>query len=280
MSHVHVPLRHRADRNADLEGLGLSLSLSIVDTEPRADAEGGVDGGCASCSFVSFLKSRPDLAGYRGLANVLRALDRFGAGAAPGLLAGADDPRPSSVFCIARRRETSADRLLHVEVGDGRTWSEIRPGDAVVLRPDAEGPKRLLAQLGQARRAGARSILLGYVRHADAVDHFAAFLEHPELHDGWLTLLAEARQLGFVGLGFAMAYPPCATLQWSGNRALESLRARLDLQFRRLDNEASMMCPENVSGYSLLNDTRESMRTVPVATSRYAIRVEGSLVVY
>ena len=275
MTRVHVPLRHRADHDSDLAALGLSLSLAVVDPEPRADAERRVDGGCASCSFVTFLKGRPDLADYEGLVHVLRVLDRFAAqGSGRPIGAGA------SVFRIARERRTETERLLHVDDGGERPWSDVRSGDAVVLRPDAAGPGRLETLLAEALRAGAQTVLLGYVRHADAVDHFAAFLEHPDLHGGWLSVLARARHLGVRRLGFAMAYPPCATLQWSRNRALESLRARLDLQFRRLDNEASMMCPENVSGYSLLNDTRDSLSHVPIATSRYAIRVEDNLVVF
>lgn len=278
MADEHAILRSPAQRRADPTAIGLSWSLAVVDTEPRSASGDVDDGACRTCSFVSFLQTRQDLARYRGLPQILQAL-RAEDMALPGASASRAVP-PSSQFRLAPARRREGERVLHERVLADLSRSEIRPGDAVLLRPDGRGPASLLAELQHARELGVESVLIGYVRHADAIDHFAAFLEHPDLAAGWLGVLAQARQLGLSALGFAMAYPPCATLQWSGNRALEALRARLDLQFRRLDREASLMCPENVSGYSLLNDTRDALRSINVTATRLAVRTGDALLVF
>jgi hypothetical protein len=88
-------------------------------------------------------------------------------------------------------------------------------------------------------------------------------------------VVTEAKRIGFEHLGLAMAYSPCATLQWRANQPLERMRAQLDLHFRRLEGESSSMCAENVSGYSLFNDTRAFIRENAPSARDLALRYDS-----
>ena len=100
---------------------------------------------------------------------------------------------------------------------------------------------------------------------------WAAFCESPEFAAKWDRLqhaFTRTEPLPRI----LMAYPACAALQWRPNRELEARRARLDVSFRVLDRSSSYMCPENVSGYALVNDVRDFLRERPSTMRDLALR--------
>jgi hypothetical protein len=122
------------------------------------------------------------------------------------------------------------------------------------------------------------NVLIGYVEHARAIEEYAEAVEHAP-SETWSAMIRDLRMRGVERLGFVAAVTPCASLRWHKNRPLEGLRAKLDLSFRRVDADASLMCPENVSGYSLSNDLERVPRaTLPELATR-AIRIDRLLFV-
>jgi hypothetical protein len=116
-------------------------------------------------------------------------------------------------------------------------------------------------------------VALGYHRHAAAMDRWSEFADVPNFDAAWRHCLETAWSLDITDLVVVLPYPACALLQWQENRPLEALRARLDLQLRRAGPDASMMCPENVSGYALFNDTH-AVREATATRERFGIRFE------
>jgi hypothetical protein len=273
----------------------------VVDTEPDVDdkdltvrsplASGSravLSTQCASCNFLDFLAQVDDLGAYDGLVSIrgffaalpevalaaasgdgdalLRVAARFGASAVYEVSGRAVDARTTGLPRICRVRDDDAPAQLRdaARAAKGAGW--------VLVEPSACGPSRLLAALGDLARAGAERVLFGYVSHAAAIDGWSAFVESDDFRDRWYGLLLRARELGLAHLGLAIALPPCATLQMRRNLPLEERRARLDTQFRRMDADYSLMCPENVSGYSLTNDTRAVLAGTRIARRGFAIR--------
>src|SRR5690606_15376243 len=102
--------------------------------------------------------------------------------------------------------------------------------------------------------------------------------ERPDMRAEWDALLTRVARVP-ARVGMALAYTPCALLQVRANIGLEQRRARLDTHFRRLTRESSLMCPENVSGYGLVNDVRD-LDADTLAPSGFALRYEGLLLAF
>jgi hypothetical protein len=163
------------------------------------------------------------------------------------------------------------------------TYESPRPRqeeDVALVEPTANGPQHLLADIRAASRAGFKRVYLGHARHARTMDHFNAFLERDNVRNEWSAMMTGAYATGVERVGMIMSFPACATLQWALNRPLEQLRSRLDMHFRRIDADSSMMCPENVSGYTLTNDTRGFVEGVAPMQRTMAMRVDRIVVSY
>jgi hypothetical protein len=298
MATVLIGRRHRADFHADLRAVGLSSFTLVVDTQPNLlDAPGAssvaLSAQCATCNLLDFLAQVENLDRYRGLSAVrgffalLPEIARAeAAGDGDALLAVAARLRASGVYELTDRarppRLSGAARIAVVgdDDGPGQVRDAARVADAsgwVLLEPSREGPSRTAEQISDLARAGARRVLLGYYSHAAATERFSAFVESESFAERWHAMLLRSKNGGFAHFGLAMALPACATLQMGSNVALERLRARLDLQFRRMTDDASLMCPENVSGYGLTNDTRATLAGTHVARTSLAVRY-GSVI--
>lgn len=266
---------------------GLSSFVALVDVQPdvaaRDEARRHITvSQCAGCSLVDFLRGRgpatlarhPALASLVGFFDRLHLIERARA---------TRDARALDATCA----ELGARRVFAVEDGTvarpiadlprihvvGAAPSERLAGAQwALVGPDRDGPDRVREDVARAVRAGVTKILVGYHRHTAAMDGWSDFAGAPDFDEAWPALVRSMWTLGVTELGMLMPYPACAILQWRENHPLEALRARLDLQLRRMDAESSMMCPENVSGYALYNDTR-SARALG-AREVFAVRFE------
>lgn len=293
MSLVHIGRHHRADYATDLSAVGALSYTVVIDTQPNL-LEGdrhvsALDAAqCSRCTLLDFLAQVPNLRAFPALAE----LRTFFAGLPelmPAIATG-DAERVRRIgeglgarSCfeivpfgaqgqlrgIAKLEVVRAKVLPNGERGPRGASDRTR---TALVEPGSGGPAWLIAQLRALEAAGVSRAFIGYHEHASAMDAFSAFVERDDFRSEWQSLLLSSRAIGFEHLGLAMAFPPCATLKVGPNIQLEALRARLDLQFRRLDADASMMCPENVSGYGLTHDTRAAFGAAPLSQTRCAIR--------
>jgi hypothetical protein len=289
MALVHIGRRQRADFATDLARFGFSSHTLVVDAQPNlgADEQPPLDewAQCASCNFREFLAGVGDLRAYpalgplaRFLAHVPELVRALGDRSEPEVARLARQVGAQSCYQLVFDEEPSLPRIPRiVVVGRVETLSLICPGDRVLFEPNRGGVAALIEGLAHARQRGVEQAALGYVRHASAMDHFSDFVEHPSFAEDWAALPARSVALGIGRLGFFMAYPPCATLQLEENRALERVRARMDLSFRRMRHDASLMCPENVSGYTLLSDVAEIVPQGLLPERRLALRFDRLL---
>jgi len=298
MALVHIARAHRADYATDLDRCGLGSYTALIDTQPNileGVAASLPDAAqCAGCNFLDFLAGTSDLGPYRGLAqirgffaalpDVLRALQRQDREALEATCARLGAGQCYEVLRARARAELPGlPKILLIQAPDeGGPFLDLvgTGGDLewVLIEPNRRGPAWVAAQLARAAELGTPRVLIGYHRHAAAMEHWSDFVEAPGFADDWPAMLARAATLGLGKLGLVMAYPACASLQWRANLPLERMRAQLDLSFRRVAAEASLMCPENVSGYSLTNDTRAVLASTAVARRSYAIRFENLVV--
>jgi hypothetical protein len=297
MSRVHVRVVDRADYATDARRALFSSYTRVIDAQPSLlgaelpAASSEAFAQCPSCTFVDFLRSRDDLERFDGLAT-LRALFRSVPDLARAIAAGDGE----TIREIARALGT--ERVFEITDGGGaprfglpclrvvRTDDDLvgalssrDADDRVLVQPGREGPSRLIARLGAIASAGRARALVGFVEHAAAVEHYADFAEASGGEDPWPSTLLDAARRGLTQVGLALAFPPCASLQWGANRALEQLRARTDVHFRAAQGESSLMCPENVSGYSLVSDARPLAEKTAGRAIRYALRWQGLLFV-
>jgi hypothetical protein len=267
MAKLHVAGGHRADYATDLEQAMFSRFLWVIDLEPDklpddAPSVGGGFSKCRACSFSPFIDGIPERSQYLGLDPLARTF------------------RDAATLLAATSRGDVATVLRRCEELGARSVSEVVPiGQQPLLptlpavfredglaaashtawglaEPGPGGPSELAGRIRAMAIAGRRRILAGYLDHAVACEHWSEFVEHTTFEREWESLLVQIRQIRVDELVFAMAYPPCATLQWPRNRSLEARRARMDVHFRVISSDSSLMCAENVSGYTLLNDTR------------------------
>jgi hypothetical protein len=261
---------------------GLSAFAALIDVQP--DVAYGerslLVSQCAGCSLVDFLRGQEALERFPVLDAIRKFFSRL-----PEIehAHGARDAR------LLRRAASRAGArgVITIDAGmeppiDGLPVMRLARGDAplagaawVMVSPDAQGTGPVLDGIRRALRAGVTQIALGYPSHASAMDHWSDFAGAPDFPEAWRDLVQTAWTLGVSELVMLMPYPPCALLQWPQHRPLEALRARLDLQLRRFDAEASLMCPENVSGYVLFNDTQTTRASTVVVRDAYAIRYEN-----
>jgi hypothetical protein len=290
MALVQIPRAERADYEADLRRLGLSSYTAVIDAQPNlADYDrSGVDNWakCASCSFVHFLDGLEDIARFSTLVPLKKffallpgVVEAISTADSRRLYAAADQLGATACYQICRG--AAPVRFAEVPVlrviGAADDAALVGPRSercCLLLEPGRHGIDWVLERLRCTVVAGYGRALIGYHQHASAMDHWSDFLESADFSERWPALIAQAQQSGLSRFGMMMAYPPCASLQWPQNLALERLRARLDLHFRALEKDSSLMCPENVSGYALANDTRPVVARTKVFQHNYAIRFE------
>jgi hypothetical protein len=268
----HLPL-HRE--------LAFDAYLTVIDVQPALtydEARAALSQQCAECNIVGFLQGLSPAANDDGLSGLRALFANLGA-VGHALARG----RGEEIVELARRMHmpkvweivypgalpTLGLPCAHV-LGPDASSVVVRERDVVVLPPHlAHDAQALVARW---RRRGVTSLLLGYLEHAAAMDGLASFAERDDLHELVLTLRAE----GFERLGYAMAFPPCASFMWPENRPLEAMRARIDLQFRRLEADGPLICSENVSGYGLVRDAEFASELLPRGRSR-AVRIDRLL---
>ena len=291
---VKIGQRHRADFETDLERYGFSSFTSVIDAQPNL-GEGEQPpleqwAQCVSCTFVDFLRGMESSTGGRGLREIrtffaelpsaVRAVAQGDASIALGL---AQTLGAAKVLQLVDAGATPLPELPAVFVVSGgreHAGLDARPGDRMLFEPNGRGAGWLYEQLDRAARQGIRSVAIGYHRHASAMDHWTDFVEHEGFAEDWPSLPARAGSMGFDYFGMFMAYPPCASLRWKENEHLEQIRARMDLHFRRLEKSASLMCPENVSGYALTSDVNEALARSNVLQRRHALRFDRLLFLF
>lgn len=264
-----------------------SSFTTVVDLDPALTLEEALPSHkalqCASCNFATFLRGVEHVEAFDGL-SALSATFR-------------ELPRLLSAF---RAGDSEALHELSRSLGAPRCY-EIVPAHAapstrlprVYLTEDVHVPTGLgeqdfvlvplSAALKKGRHAAAlirphANVLIGYVEHARAIEEYADAMENGSL-EAWVDLVFDLTRRGVSRLGLIAAVTPCASLRWQANTPLEGLRARLDLAFRRVDADASLMCAENVSGYSLSNDLERVPKQVIPALATRAIRVDRLLFV-
>jgi hypothetical protein len=280
---VLIRLGDRGDIDAERKKARLGPRILVIDLMPAMalnEAQTlGAAAQCPGCSFVDFLKARkPVLARYLGLRQVLSVFEALPelmaarAGGARELLALAERrgwPRLTQIIDIEKPRDHLGIATLHV----ARDF-EVLPesGRTYLVQPSQHGASRLAHMAKRCHDRGAEA-WVGFVEHSTATTQWSRFLEG---EDGVLERFAfDMREQ--PAPPFVMAYPACAALQWGRNRVLELERARSDIAFRTISGEASMMCAENVSGYTLFNDVQDSAARVD-EPSRVLIRWDDLLV--
>ena len=293
MSLVHIGRQHRADYDTDLRTVGLSSYTILVDTQPNL-LEGdrnvsAVDSAqCSRCTLLNFLEQVPNLHSYPALAELLMFFRGL-----PELLAAVAAKNAEPIHQLSKRLGATrcSEIVAFGEQGmfvgmpkielvrahvlpssQGSLRGSSQSERTALVEPGNGGPGWLGAQLRALASAGVHRVFIGYHEHASAMDNFSGFVEREDFSSEWHSMLLASRGYGFAHLGLAMAFPPCATLKVGPNNQLEALRARLDLQFRRIGAEASLMCPENVSGYSFMHDTRLTFGDGLLTQTRCAIR--------
>ncbi len=270
--------------------------LSIIDLQPDEDpSEVSAPPGlskCAGCSFRTFLDSRADLNGYWGLAALRRLFSRLPQLSsalrrddAAGVVAVARDVGARSCFELCRVTRAPRLRLARITTVDlvGESVLQARLHRAedgpgwMLLEPESWHPERLATEMSCAMKRGYGGVLVGHYAHAPMSARWSSFVDSGGVDGVWRGLQRRAGALGVRSLGLVHPYPPCVALQLGRNRALESLRARLDLHFRMLADTRSLMCPENVSGYGLFNDVRDATSALDPGSHRLAVRYEHVL---
>ncbi len=265
---VLIRLGDRGDIDAERKKARLGPRILVIDLMPAMAVNEAQQlaavAQCPNCSYVDFLKARrPSLAGYLGLRQVLGIFE-----ALPEIMAaragGARDVRRlaerhgwrhvTQIVDLERPRDALGLPTLQV----ARTFEVLpEPGATYLIEPSALGPSRVAQVAKRCHERGAEA-WVGYVEHSTATMQWSRFLEGEE---GVLERFAFDMR-DSVAPPFVMAYPACAALQWGRNRALERERVRADIAFRTLSGESSMMCAENVSGYTLFNDVQGSAARV------------------
>ena len=160
-------------------------------------------------------------------------------------------------------RELPGVPALHVLDASAPADAGLRAaaGDQCLVVPGKAGPLWTLTQIESVRRAGfTGAIAIGYTDHASASVAWDEFVTRPGFDGEWLALLEGAARIGLSGLGLMMALTPCSSLAWRANQVLERIRAQLDVHFRGIEGESSMMCAENVSGYGLVGELQDFLR--------------------
>ncbi len=294
---VQIGHRHRADFETDLGNYGFSSFLRVIDAQPNLGfgQSPAMDewAQCASCTFVDFLRSFPRGANEqhgRGLREIRTFFDEL-----PQAIRAVVEGDLQLCHALAKELGASAvaqvldSGMVPIE-GLATIWAlggDPQPqiscagaGDTVLLEPNGGGVERLLEQVVGAVRLGIRRVGIGFHRHASAMDHWADFVEHPGFDEQWPSLAARACSLGLDRLTFCMAFPPCASLKWRENEHLEQMAAKLDLHFRRTREDASLMCPENVSGYSLTHDIRASLEGCNVLAHNHGLKFDRLLFLF
>src|SRR5262249_1990799 len=143
---------------------------------------------CASCSFVPFLSGVTDRSAYLGLDPLARTFNALGAltsaakrGDAATVLHYCAGLGARSVYEVVA---TGEPRLLpelsavskHGQLGPrGSSWALVEPG------PD--GPSGLAARLHASAASGYRRIVVGYLDHAVATEHWSHFVERENFGD-------------------------------------------------------------------------------------------------
>lgn len=256
---------------APLARRGVSSFAAVIDVQPDV---GGADDGrshialsqCARCSLVDFLRARRSnaLDAHPVLASIVGFFDRLprieearAAGNARALSSACADFGVRRVFTVddGRLGRPLLD-LPRVHVVGAAASMRLAGAEWALVSPGRDGLDRVRESVSEAVRAGVTRILVGYHSHAAANEHWSDFAGAPGFEETWPGFVRSMFTLGVTELVLLMPYPACAILQWREHRPLEAVRARLDLQLRRAGAESSMMCPENVSGYALFNDTR------------------------
>ncbi|MBX3723666.1 MAG: hypothetical protein KF713_17605 [Turneriella sp.] len=295
-----LSFKHRAEFDTFLAKLGFTSYVTLIDTRPNlmfletGDLENSAQ--CAHCTFIDFLGQHatpdtfPELAGLRrffaatqeisaharqgNTARLVEILTGLGAQAVFEFDPGAGQGE-HGLGLRKLRRVSTADLSVPIPV--------LRGGDEnrhwLLLEPSAAGLEPLFERIRECRGQGYENVILGYAEHAAAIEQWSAFWEKISA-ENWTGFLLHAFQAGIRQIHFMTAFSPCASLQFRENMLLEKLRSDMDTRFRQLDETASMMCPENVSGYSLVNDVREFMRTNKAERKRFAIRHDNIVALF
>lgn len=269
-------------RVAPSRGAALAFSTFVVDVQPDVGPGelAAAASQCASCNFVDFLRGVDDLPRYLALAPLSRLLyalpqlaDAYASADAEALgrVTGELGARRCYQVLAAGAPRRLPGPAIH-QLDGGMPDSAVLGDDWLMVPPGAEGPAGAGRTIEALCAAGHERIILGSHQHSATVEHWAAFCDRPDMQAEWDALLARVGQLP-AQVGLALAYTPCALLQVRANIGLERRRAQLDTHFRRLSGESSMMCPENVSGYGLVNDVRD-LDAANLAPSRFALRYE------
>ncbi|WP_428332121.1 hypothetical protein [Novosphingobium sp.] len=298
MTHVIIPRQHRADFATETQQAHFSLYSTVIDVQPNETQMQPADlaqaSQCARCNFVNFLQGVDNLDAYHGLSG-LRSLFKhlpavhlaLSQRNGPILQEFARSVECNSVFELTAGhamppRMSGVPRIHRVQFGQGTDVvmpqaSRESEQDWVLIEPNEHGPTWVLNQIDRLHRLGYRRVLVGFYEHAQAMDKWASFFEREAFAGEWQMMMLQVSKKGLDRFGFMMSFPPCASLQWRGNIALERLRSRLDLQFRQIEGNASMMCPENVSGYSLYNDMKDFAQAATATQHTLCMRYESLL---
>ena len=278
-------------RTAPAAQLGSSPAFSsfttVVDFDPARTlaeslpARAGLQ--CASCNVGAFLRGIPQLRAFDGLAQLsstfrelARVIMAFDTGHADAVHELAHALGIARAYEVVPEHAAPRTDLAHVYLTDGEHLPTGLGEQDWLLVPLSRALGKGRAEPGL--RHAHTNVLVGYVEHARAIEEYADALESTSL-DSWSELLFGLRARGVARAGFIAAVTPCASLRWPQNRPLEGVRARLDLAFRRLDADASLMCAENVSGYALSNDLERVPGELLPHTATRAIRVDRLLLV-
>jgi hypothetical protein len=280
---------HFARTASTLERAGspaFSSFTTVLDLDPARTlaeslpARAGLQ--CATCSIAAFLHGLPQVEAFDGLAQLSATFRELPRVVTAFRTQRAEDVRElTGSLGIARAYEVVPENmaplseLAHVYLTDGLRMPTGLTEQDWLLVPLASA----LGKDGSTSLARVHTnVLVGYVEHARAIEEYGDAVQHSS-RDSWSGMLGGLLARGVERAGFIAAVTPCASLRWPQNRPLESLRARLDLAFRRVDADASLMCPENVSGYALSSDLeRVPAELLPRAATR-AIRVDRLLLV-
>jgi hypothetical protein len=279
---------------SDHAAIGPVARLSIVDIQPDMVREElalrSRFSKCAACNFRQFLSAQPGLQRYWGLAAVHQLFEYL-----PALARALADRNGPVIRDLVRRvgargcveihttavpATLALPHLIAVDLTRDSAHNapqrrdEDGPGWMIII-PGTDGPARIVDELKTAARRGYRGVWVGHYEHAAMAERWSEFCDQPEFAAEWSLLGIRAHEAGVPALGIAEALPPCALLQRAPNRILESVRARLDLHFRTMDSERSLMCPENVSGYAVINDMRALAPVFRVGDSQLALRFEN-----
>ena len=278
MTRVLIRARDRADQQTLEESSRFDELLTVIDLQPNlrsdelASASADAFAQCSSCTMRSFLHAQADLHRYPMLAWIDRAfglVPRFTSALAAGdsrgvsALAAELGAEPFEVVPHGARPFLSLARVELVRAGAIATGTAQR----VVVEP-AGSLADLIATLASV--GAPQQLHVGHIEHASQAELWGPFVV--TLPEGALrALLVDLARRGRRA-GLAMALPACASLQFRENIGLEAVRARSDVAFRSLTGTASMMCPDNVSGYAAVSDARAFARAHVTGPRAVALR--------